>query len=133
MANTLNKGVGALMAKKLSVVLIDDIDKKSIGDETLQFELDGVIYEIDLASGNAQELRGAFAMWIGRARKTGDRNRSNGRDAMVTRNAAIRYWARKQGYEVAERGRIPTTVHHAYHVATKKWGSARRDDTPAAR
>ncbi len=30
-------------------------------------------------------------------------------------NQAIRVWARKNGYEVSDRGRIPSEVVEAYH------------------
>ena len=30
---------------------------------------------------------------------------------------AIREWARENGYEVAERGRIPAEIKDAYHAA----------------
>lgn len=34
--------------------------------------------------------------------------------------AEVRAWARENGYEVAERGRIPSTVHQAFSVANKR-------------
>ena len=44
------------MAQHIFVSLVDDIDG-SEADETVQFALDGVTYEIDLSAENAEELR----------------------------------------------------------------------------
>lgn len=51
------------MAKKVTVTLIDDYDGKSKADETVQFSIDGVAYEIDLSTLNAGKLRGALEPW----------------------------------------------------------------------
>ena len=64
---------GKTMAKKVQVLLVDDIDKSSPADETVSFSLDGVSYEIDLTSGNAAKLRDDLAVWIGHAERTGGR------------------------------------------------------------
>ncbi|HMM96931.1 MAG: Lsr2 family protein [Micrococcales bacterium] len=111
------------MAKKVQVLLVDDVDKESPADETVTFALDGVSYEIDLTSENAAKLRDAFAMWIGHAERTGGR-RSTGRAAGSGARAgrrdvsAVREWARKNGYDVSDRGRISSEVQEAYEKAT---------------
>ncbi|MBM6406036.1 Lsr2 family protein [Phycicoccus sp. CSK15P-2] len=107
------------MAKKVQVLLVDDVDKESPADETVTFALDGVSYEIDLTNDNAAKLRDALAMWIGHAERTGGR-RSTGRvpGRGQRRNvSAIREWARENGYDVSERGRISTEVQEAYEKA----------------
>jgi hypothetical protein len=48
------------MAKKVTVSLIDDFDGKQ-ADETVQFGLDGVSYEIDLSEKNAKKDAGGPA------------------------------------------------------------------------
>ena len=45
------------MAKKVTVTLIDDVDQESAADETVEFGIDGVTYEIDLSDDNAANLR----------------------------------------------------------------------------
>ena len=45
------------MAKKVTVTLVDDFDGDGAADETVEFGLDGVTYEIDLSSKNAKKLR----------------------------------------------------------------------------
>ncbi|PRX50507.1 Lsr2 protein [Prauserella shujinwangii] len=112
------------MAQKVLVSLIDDLDG-SEADETVEFGLDGVSYQIDLSAENAEELRDALAQYIEHARRAGGRKRSSARgnakaparSAAVDReqNQAIRAWARKNGYEVSDRGRIPSEVVEAYH------------------
>ena len=113
------------MATKTSVVLIDDLDG-SEADETIRFALDGVSYEIDLSSKNATKLRNALAPYIAAARRVGGRA-ARGRAVKTTRGAAsrkpetaeIRAWAREQGYEVSDRGRIPSEIIEAYKKARR--------------
>ena len=84
---------------------------------------DGVEYEIDLTSKNAKKFRDSVAIFVGSARKTsgGGVRRSNGArgPARVDREQmqAIREWARANGYEVSDRGRIPAVVLEAYNAA----------------
>jgi hypothetical protein len=111
------------MAQRVQVLLIDDIDG-STADETVTFSLDGVSYEIDLTSAHAAELRDAFASWVGHARKVGGRtvSRTAGRGRRTPGPAngeatAIREWARSNGHEMSERGRIPAAVRAAYVAA----------------
>lgn len=105
------------MAKKVVVQLIDDIDG-SVAEETIQFSLDGVNYEVDLSDDNAQKLRADFAPWIQVAHKSGSRKasaRKASRSKSDTTDASkIREWARGKGIEVSERGRIPANVREQY-------------------
>ncbi|MBN2176438.1 MAG: Lsr2 family protein [Demequinaceae bacterium] len=99
------------MAQKVQVILIDDVDGGS-ADETVSFALDGVHYEIDLSASRAGELRAAFEPWTARARRVGPRSsRRSGKSSDV---AAMRAWAKANGYAVNERGRIPAEVRQAY-------------------
>jgi hypothetical protein len=112
------------MAQKVLVSLVDDIDGTE-AEETVEFGLDGVAYQIDLSAENAEELRDALAQYVEHARRAGGRKRSSSRPvgkatarpATVDReqNQAIRAWARKNGYAVSDRGRIPSEVVEAYH------------------
>jgi DhnA family fructose-bisphosphate aldolase class Ia len=104
------------MAQKVLVSLVDDLDG-SEAEETVEFGLDGVSYQIDLSSENAEELRDALAQYVEHARRAGGRKRASVRPVAVDReqNQAIRSWARKNGYAVSDRGRIPSEVVEAYH------------------
>jgi hypothetical protein len=110
---------GKQMAQRVQVLLIDDLDG-SEGAETISFSLDGVSYEIDLSEKNAAKLRNDFATWVGNARKVGrgsSSTRSSRRSRSGNDTAAIRAWAKENGYEVSERGRISREVMDAYAAA----------------
>ncbi|HZA11956.1 histone-like nucleoid-structuring protein Lsr2 [Mycobacterium sp.] len=111
------------MAKKVTVTLVDDFDGEGAADETVEFGLDGVSYEIDLSTKNAKKLREDLKAWIDAGRRVGGRRRgrSSGRGrAAIDReqSAAIREWARRNGYSVSTRGRIPADVIEAFHAAS---------------
>src|ERR1700760_3348697 len=109
------------MAKKVTVTLVDDFDGEGAADETVEFGLDGVTYEIDLSSKNATKLRHDLKQWVEAGRRVGGRRRGRassgrGRGAIDReQSAAIREWARRNG---STRGRIPADVIDAFHAAT---------------
>ncbi|MBE7325515.1 Lsr2 family protein [Nocardioides sp. Y6] len=112
------------MAQKVNIILVDDIDG-SPADETITFGLDNTTYEIDLSDDNASKLRDALALYVGHARKVsnarrggaggGSRRSSGGGSGVDTK--AVREWARANGHEVSERGRVPASVIAAYEAA----------------
>jgi len=114
------------MAKKVTVTLVDDFDGEGPADETVEFSIDGVSYEIDLSARNAQRLRDEFKAWADAGRRVGGRRRGRsggvpGRGrASIDReqSSAIREWARRNGHKVSTRGRIPAEVIEAFHAAT---------------
>lgn len=113
--------LGEHMAQRVQVLLEDDIDG-STASETVTFGLDGVTYEIDLNEDNATALRDALAAYVGAGRRAGGR-RSTGRrkssgSSSSSGTSEIREWARANGYEVSERGRISADVKDAYEKAT---------------
>ena len=114
------------MARKVQVILSDDLDESLSADETVSFALDGTSYEIDLADKNAQEMRDAFSRYVSAARKVsrggnrasgGGRSRATGGRMDREQAGAIRDWARKNGHAVSDRGRIPASVVEAYEAA----------------
>ncbi|MDT7746037.1 MAG: hypothetical protein QOE59_5115 [Actinomycetota bacterium] len=124
------------MAQKTVVSLLDDLDGESEADETVEYALDGVTYEIDLTTENAEDLRAIFAPYIAAARRTGGRRASGGgrsRPASSSRSGSsssssgsgiaargrqalkeIRTWAKENGWTVSDRGRLPNNVVEAY-------------------
>jgi hypothetical protein len=107
------------VAQRTRIELVDDIDGTD-ADETVTFGLDGVSYEIDLSKKNAAKLRDHLALFVGSARKTGGRRRRGAgvRTGPVSGTTAdIREWARANGYEVSDRGRIPAEIRAAYEAA----------------
>lgn len=109
------------MAQRVEVVLVDDLDGGP-ADETVQFALDGVSYEIDLTAQNAAALREAIAVYVGHARRTSGRRPSarsvrGGGSRRQSQTSQIREWAKQQGLPVNERGRIPATIVAQYEAA----------------
>jgi hypothetical protein len=111
------------MAQQTTVRFIDDLDG-SDASGTFDFSLEGRQYQIDLSDENAAKLRDVLEPYIGAARKAG-----RGRTARQTvvaekparsnrdQTAAIREWARENGHQVSDRGRIPKSVIEAYQAA----------------
>lgn len=114
------------MAQQVNVVLVDDLDGTP-AEETVTFGLDGITYEIDLHAENAARLRDSLAEWVGHGRRVGGaRPRKAGaskpaarRPASGTDTTAIREWARSNGHQVSERGRIKAEVIEAYNAANE--------------
>ncbi len=115
------------MARRIVHQLVDDIDGTilEVGEgETVLFSLDGVAYEIDLTDENAAALRGALERYTKAARSV-----SSGRATAASSGArkrrrtgqhdysGVREWAKQNGYQVSERGRVPASVMEAYEAA----------------
>ena len=122
-------GKGRVVAQKVQVLLVDDLDGGE-ASETVSFSLDGSSYEIDLSRKNAEQLRDAFAKYVAAARKAGrssgggsarassGRARGGGGSGTAMdrdQAAAIRSWAKKQGLKVSDRGRIPASIIEQYN------------------
>ncbi|MEU0674335.1 Lsr2 family protein [Streptomyces sp. NPDC006172] len=109
------------MAQKVQVLLVDDLDGGE-ADETVTFALDGKTYEIDLTTANADKLRGLLDPYVKGGRRTGGRS-SGGRGKARAASggsqdtAQIRAWAKENGYDVNDRGRVPATIREAYEKA----------------
>ena len=110
----------ACMASIVSVVVTDDLDG-SDNAETVSFGLDGVSYEIDLSAKHTEELRKLLANYAAHGRKAGGttrrtpRGRRSGTDAVDT--ARVREWAKGNGYDIKERGRVPANVVEKHKAA----------------
>lgn len=105
------------MAQRMHIVLEDDLDGSEAA-ETIMFGLDGTSYEIDLSERNAAKLRDALAKYVAHARRVPQRGRrSSARRTGGPSPSAVREWARGQGYDVSDRGRVPSDVRAAYDAA----------------
>jgi hypothetical protein len=112
------------MAQKMQTLFTDDLDG-SEADGTVRFGLDGADYEIDLNTAHAQELRDALARYVSAARRAGSGAR---RPARVGRRASanglntpeVRKWAKAQGIDVKDRGRVPAELVVKFKAATGK-------------
>jgi|SRR5690242_12599664 hypothetical protein len=109
------------MAQRVNIVLEDDLDG-SEADETVSFALDGTTYEIDLSAANAAKLRDALAPYVGHARRASGRRAparsTSSRSGGAKRDLAdVREWARANGHQVSDRGRISAEIQAAYDKA----------------
>ena len=96
-------------------IIVDDIDGSEDARE-VTFSLDGDTWRIDLSERNRQRLREALGEFIESAVKvSGTRaSRASSTAAPAVDLADVREWARANGYEVSDRGRIPKHVMEAY-------------------
>ena len=116
------------MAKETFTRLIDDISGKPIEDgkgESITFSFNGQEYEIDLETKAADKFRETIKFYTDHATavKTTSSRRSSGSRSSSKRDPeelkAIREWARKQGNDISDRGRIPSEIEDAYRAANK--------------
>jgi hypothetical protein len=108
------------MAQKMQTLFIDDIDGGE-AEGTVRFALDGTEYEIDLSAKHSEELRNALEHYIGHARKVSAARRGGrrGRKASSIDTMAVRTWARENGYDIKERGRVPADLVAKYEAAAR--------------
>src|ERR1700722_17599383 len=119
MAVETRKG-GFQVAQKITTLFIDDIDGGP-AEGTVRFSLDGTEYEIDLNAKHSEELRSALGKYATHARKVGGAARRGGRGAASAQNTTeIRNWARENGIDIKDRGRVPADVVAKYQAATSK-------------
>jgi hypothetical protein len=118
------------MAQKVNVKFVDDLDGSDAAG-TVSFGLDGRAYEIDLSDDNATRLRDSLASFISAARKSGgSAAQGSRRTPKMTvaagsrpkpldreQTSAIRAWARQNGHQVSDRGRISKAVVDAFQAA----------------
>ncbi len=113
---------GATVAQKVQTLLIDDLDG-SAADGTVRLGLDGTEYEIDLNAGHAQELRDVLARYVKAARRVGGgRPARSGRRGPAGRvdSTEVREWAKAQGIDVKDRGRVSAGLVAKFKAATEK-------------
>src|SRR5437868_4501838 len=108
------------MVQRKFTVFYDDITGEEIpegGGGPVEFSLEGQAYTIDLTDENAERLRTIMASYIAKASPV--TRRSRGRSGGTDSGAAseIRKWARDNGHEVPDRGRIPSEVLAAFESA----------------
>lgn len=114
------------MAQKVETRLVDDLDG-SEAVETVRFALEGRQYEIDLSEDNAARLRDGLAAFVASARRAGGARGGRAATPVASsagtlsrkatdreHGAAVREWARANGFEVSSRGRISTEILTAY-------------------
>jgi nucleoid-associated protein Lsr2 len=101
------------VAKKTKAIFIDDLDGSENDVMTHRFSLDSDHYEIDLCPQNLAEIKQVLEPFVLAARRVRG-GRGSGRQT------AIRNWARKNGYPMADQGAIPKDVLAAYRKAHRQ-------------
>jgi hypothetical protein len=110
------------MAK--TMITTDDLDGTPDA-ETIRFSYNGTSYTIDLGKRNRTAFEKALKPYIevaqkspgrrGAASSTGRRTRGGRRRGSSVDLSAVRAWARENGLDVSERGRIAQSVVDAYN------------------
>lgn len=110
------------MAHKVHTLFIDDIDGGQ-AEGTVKFGLDGTDYEIDLNTTHAEALRKSLAQYVAASRKVSASRRSSrtrrSSGSNGVNSSEVREWARSQGIEVKERGRIPAELVVKFKAASR--------------
>jgi hypothetical protein len=108
------------MAQKIQTLFIDDIDGGE-AEGTVRFALDGTDYEIDLNARHTEDLRNTLANYVAHARKVGGTARRGtargGRRPSAVDTVAVRTWARENGIDIKDRGRVPADVVAKYQAS----------------
>jgi len=104
------------MAKRTIVSVVDDIDGYEGPDvRTVTFSIEGATYEIELGSANNALLDNALEPFISAARPVAAQS---GRARQTAKSgpaaSAIRSWARENGLQVPDRGRIPSALREDF-------------------
>jgi hypothetical protein len=112
------------MAQKIQTLFVDDLDG-SDAEGTVRFGLDGAHYEIDLNEVHAGELRSILAPYAKAGRKvTGAGRRTARSQGTAAANGfgttEVRDWAKANGIEIKDRGRVPADVIAKFRAATGK-------------
>ena len=77
---------------------------------------------IDLNAGHAQQLRDALAAYVraGRRVSRGSRRPGRGGAASGLNTTEVREWAKAQGIEMKDRGRVPAELVVKFKAATSQ-------------
>ncbi|MFG2221916.1 Lsr2 family protein [Streptomyces sp. NPDC050161] len=106
------------MAQKVITIYTDDLTgEESSEAATHTLSLDGVTYELDLGPDSYDRLLEAMAPFTKVGRRTGKARKPRNAAASSEDTAAIRAWAKENGYNVNDRGRVPADIREAYAKA----------------
>lgn len=112
------------MAQSQTISYTSDLSGKEIKDNdapTIRYAWDGVDYEVDLTSDEAEKMHAALEKYLSVSRKvsrTTGTKRGGSKAASGPSAAEIRAWAQSNGHEVPDRGRIPAAVREAFEAAS---------------
>lgn len=106
-------------------VIVDDLTGELLDagqGKHIPFSVNGTDYEMDLTKANADEFMQVMKRYTDRATKVESRRPTPTAGGKKKRDPqhlqAVRTWAREQGMEVSDRGRIAAEIEAAYEKAT---------------
>lgn len=113
------------MAQRVVTLITDDITgEESAEAATHTLSLDGIAYEIDLAPDSYGQLLKVMEPYMENGRRAGKvkaatagSKKGAARAASGPDTAKVREWAKAQGFEVNDRGRVPANIREAYDKA----------------
>lgn len=110
---------GAFLTRVLVERLVDDLEDVT---ETVDFSYRGVDYEIDLSARDARALDKLLAPYLAMSRRSAKRSATRQRPVVKAPSQAldaksVRAWAKSQGLQVSDRGRVATDVMNRYREA----------------
>lgn len=112
------------MATQTTVTYVSDLSGDIIGEGTgggsVEFSINGAEYTIDLTAKEVDKLNKALETYVDSATRHGGRRKikqSSGSGRGKEQLQAIRDWARKNGHEVSDRGRIAAEIQEAFDAA----------------
>jgi len=105
------------MATRTVTVLVDDLDG-SAAERTVEIELDGERYELDLSTAHHHELVRDLARWMAVARRVGGAGSPTPFYSETRVDPrAVREWARSHGIDVPQGRRVPKDVIEQFRAA----------------
>jgi hypothetical protein len=120
------------MARKTKVVLTCDRHRGEVeAVSTVDVGIDGDRRSVDLCADHLAEFRTAVRPWYSRTAKAargqrrgaaaadGNGARRRPRSKSATDVAEVRSWARQNGFEVNDRGRLPAAIREAFVAAQR--------------
>jgi hypothetical protein len=97
--------------------LAQDPTAEVIADKTIPFSVDGVQYEIDLSDKNARGFYKALRPYTAAARRQPSQRRARSTASRIN-SRQVRAWAKEQGLDVKDLGRVPADIVAKYQQAT---------------
>jgi Lsr2 len=128
------------VASKSVIMRVCDLHRESVASvKTVRFTWEGARHQLDLCTEHLGEVESTVNSWVrgtssstrsgrrprkaagavksGRPAKRAARRGSG--SAAPNPSRELRVWAKANGYNVSDRGRIPSDVRTAYEAATK--------------
>lgn len=108
----------ATMATKKIVRFVDDLDGSELDEAvTVVFGLNGKQYEFDTSPAHAKEFAQSLQKYLAVSRVANGSGNERPSKRAHPRTQAIRAWARENGYEISNRGRISSEIVAAFEAA----------------